>query len=76
MRTWNKKHKPKHWTKPKWKTKAIEKSKFKIFLLVSRGIKSKYKINYFFYFMNNKPKFEFLSRNKIIVTKENNYVEM
>lgn len=65
MKVWNRKHKPKHWTKPKWKSRTLETSLIKIYHLVSRGMKNKYEFDAFFNFMTNKPKFEILSTNKI-----------
>lgn len=64
MRTWNRKHKPKHWTKPKWKTRMLESSIARIYHLVTRGIKDKDKItNHFFRKINNKPRYKFLSKS-------------
>ena len=65
MRVWNKKHKPKHWTKPKWKTRALKTSTIINYCLVTRGIKDKDKSKDLFgKFLNNKPKYIFLSRSR------------
>lgn len=59
MEAWNRKHKPKHWTKPKWNIKS-SKSKMKLCRLVTRGIKDKYGNDFFFRKVNNKPSFKIL----------------
>lgn len=62
MKAWNRKHKPKHWTKLKWRTK--EKYKIKNYCLITRGIKNKYKNNYFLSkIINNKPRIKIISMN-------------
>ncbi len=64
MRAWNRKKKPKHWTKSKWKTRALEESTIKPYLLTSRGIKNKYKfMDFFFNYTNNRPKYKILGRS-------------
>lgn len=67
MRTWNKRKKPKHWTKPKWEIEISEITEVKIYRLISRGIKNKYKFNCIFKLIfskdNNKPESKLLSTN-------------
>ena len=69
MRAWNRKHKPKHWTKPKWKTKCISSVTVIPYSLITRGIKDKYhfKFKYLLFEklkkMNNKPRYKFLSKS-------------
>lgn len=64
MKCWNKKKKIKHWTKPKWKTRASETSRIRNYYLTTRGIKDKYKfMDFFFNYTNNKPKYEILGKS-------------
>lgn len=69
MRTWNKKHKPKHWTKPRWKTKCISSVTIIPYYLITRGIKDKYHLKFKYLLfekfkkMNKKPKYKFLTKS-------------
>lgn len=67
MRAWNRKHKPKHWTKPRWEIEILGITNSKICRLISRGIKNKYKFDDIFEWVfsdiNNKPEFKVLSVN-------------
>lgn len=68
MKTWNKKHKPKHWTTPHWRTGALKTSRIICYHLTSRGIKDKYENDNLFSAklnkLNNKPKHRFLVSSK------------
>lgn len=74
MKKWNKKHKPKHWTKPKWKTRALKTSTIINYCLVTRGIKDKYANEESFFEklkkMNNKPMYKFLASSKKLNNKQ------
>ena len=64
MKCYNKKKKPKHWTKPKWETRATATSTIRNYLLVTRGMKNKYKhYDFYNYFLNNKPEIKILGKD-------------
>lgn len=75
MKAWNKKRKPKHYTKPKWKSRAIKTSLIRSYTLVSRQMKNKFRgVSHYLGFYKNKPnlfkifrrepKFKILARNR------------
>lgn len=68
MRALNRKHKPKHWTKPKWKTGALPTSVIINYFLVSRGMKSRSKpisfIKKLFDVFDRQLKYKFLAKSR------------
>ena len=57
MRTWNKKHKPKHWTKPRWSFETI---------LTSRCMECRIINPHFLMALLLKPKYH---RTKVLIRK-------
>lgn len=71
MKTYNRKHKPKHCTKPKWKTKCVSSVSITPYFLITRIIKDKYNFkDSFFSSKNNIPKYEFLSKSIKLKSKK------
>lgn len=66
MKAWNKRKRPKHWTKPKWRTKCIGSITIIPYSLITRGLKDKYHLKFKYLLfkelrkMNKKPRYRLL----------------
>lgn len=69
MKAWNKRRRPKHWAKPKWKTKCISSVTIIPYYLITRGMKDKYHLKFKYLLfehlrkMNKKPRYKLLAKS-------------